>query len=471
MAHQDQRSSLFLYVFALVAFSAMGCSDGTQAPQDCTLSEWSEWSTCSELCDGGEQARSRGILTSASNGGAECSATDEVRECNADPCVRLNHIQVVGSHNSYKIQPSASLQRGIVGLSSLAATDLPDPRGLVYGHSPLAEQFANERVRHIELDIWIDDEGGRFADPFGPLLLDFLHATYPGNPLLDFGVSGESFDPDGAMRAPGFKVFHVQDIDFRTTCFLLEDCLQAVEDRLSSQSNHLPIMVLLELKQDAFDPELLSLFNSLPVPPPPGLAVFTEPTPWDLEDLLEVEDLIRTVFADQQIIMPNEVRAGYPRLQDGIAAEGWPTLADSRGRVMFTLDNEGALSTEYANYYDGNLDGALIFTSSDPSDPERADVGFVKRNDPFVESPSISELVALNYMVRTRADSENVEADLNNTARRDAALGSGAQWVSTDYQEATNEFTDYQVILPDGAVARCNPVSAPVSCEPQDVLE
>ena len=138
---------------------------------------------------------------------------------------------------------------------------------------------------------------------------------------------------------------------------------------------------------------------------------------------------------------------------------------------MFTLDNEGALSTEYANYYDGNLDGALIFTSSDPSDPERADVGFVKRNDPFVESPSISELVALNYMVRTRADSENVEADLNNTARRDAALGSGAQWVSTDYQEATNEFTDYQVILPDGAVARCNPVSAPVSCEPQDVLE
>ena len=43
---------------------------------------------------------------------------------------------------------------------------------------------------------------------------------------------------------------------------------------------------------------------------------------------------------------------------------------------------------------------------------------------------------------------------------RDAALASGAQWVSTDYEEPNPAFSPYAVQIPDGTPARCNPVTA-----------
>ena len=43
-----------------------------------------------------------------------------------------------------------------------------------------------------------------------------------------------------------------------------------------------------------------------------------------------------------------------------------------------------------------------------------------------------------------------------------AALASGAQWVSTDYPVPNPAFgTGYQVMIPGGMPARCNPISAP----------
>ena len=68
------------------------------------------------------------------------------------------------------------------------------------------------------------------------------------------------------------------------------------------------------------------------------------------------------------------------------------------------------------------------------------------------------------YLVRTRADADTVEARTGDTTRRDAALASGAQWVSTDYPApgtADRFGTDYVVSLPGDAIVRCNPVSAP----------
>ena len=45
---------------------------------------------------------------------------------------------------------------------------------------------------------------------------------------------------------------------------------------------------------------------------------------------------------------------------------------------------------------------------------------------------------------------------------RDAAIASGAQFVSTDYPVPDPDFgTGYMVAIPDGMPARCNPISAP----------
>jgi hypothetical protein len=75
--------------------------------------------------------------------------------------------------------------------------------------------------------------------------------------------------------------------------------------------------------------------------------------------------------------------------------------------------------------------------------------------------------------VRTRADGDNVEPFAGDTSKRDAALASGAQFVSTDYPVIVPGVpmtgTPYVVDIPGGTPARCNPVTAPAACASTDI--
>jgi uncharacterized protein YukE len=55
-------------------------------PVDCKLSDWSEWTACSKLCGGGEQTRTRSVLVNPANGGKSCEPLSEKRSCNTQPC-------------------------------------------------------------------------------------------------------------------------------------------------------------------------------------------------------------------------------------------------------------------------------------------------------------------------------------------------------------------------------------------------
>ena len=52
----------------------------------CKLSDWVEWSSCSESCDTGSRNRSRSILVSPHNEGKQCGPTFETTDCNEHPC-------------------------------------------------------------------------------------------------------------------------------------------------------------------------------------------------------------------------------------------------------------------------------------------------------------------------------------------------------------------------------------------------
>ena len=444
--------------------------------QDCVEGAWSEWSACSAECDGGEQVRTRPIQTPASGGGLACGDTEEILVCNEDPCVRINHIQVIGTHNSYKEQPSDALQAGI---DAFAPPDL-DPRGLVYTHVPLAEQLESQSIRQFELDVWRDPNGGLFAEPFGPGLVDYLGV---------FGESGPDFDPFGVMVLPGFKVFHVQDIDFRGQCLTLASCLEEIRSWSADNRDHVPIAILFELKADEFDPDILAPIYPLLVGAPDPEPAFTIPFAWELQDgqdysdsaLQTLESEIRAAFADNQLLTPDMVRGDYDTMMEAITSEGWPKLSDSRGRIIPLLDNGGALRASYVEEYPG-LRGALFFVSADPESPEAA---YYQANDPFgsfaADSSdtgpdavfySLQELVERGFMLRSRADADNVEPDANDTTRMNHALSSGAHWVSTDYPVPAE--SGYVVTLPGvagDASARCNPRSAPASCTDSDLLE
>ena len=52
----------------------------------CTLSAWSDWTSCSAVCGGGIQARSRHTMREATGGGQSCPPLIEHRRCNRQQC-------------------------------------------------------------------------------------------------------------------------------------------------------------------------------------------------------------------------------------------------------------------------------------------------------------------------------------------------------------------------------------------------
>lgn len=342
--------------------------------------------------------------------------------------LRLNQMQVLGSHNSYHIEPQPAL------FSLLRAFSEPLAQSFEYTHLPLEEQFARQGIRQIELDVFTDPDGGLYANRAGQR-----------------AATGDGASGVPALDEPGLKVLHVQDIDFETTCFTLVECLTDVRTWSEANPGHAPLMILVEVKDDVI--------------PDPGLG-FVIPLPFGAADLDTLDAEIRSVFAPEQMITPDDVRGDHDTLEQAILSDGWPTLGASRGKVLFALDNGGEKKALYTEGHP-SLRGRVLFTSSEPGEDE---AGFVKLNDPIGDAAKIRDLVARGFIVRTRADADTAQARTGDVTQRDAALASGAQFVSTDYPVPDPDFgTGYFVAIPDGTPARCNPISAPSDCTSLDI--
>ncbi len=203
-------------------------------------------------------------------------------------------------------------------------------------------------------------------------------------------------------------------------------------------------MILVETKDETI-PDPFNFGFAIPIPIGPA-------------ELDAIDAEIRSVFSPRRLITPDDIRRDRATLEEAVLELGWPRLGSVRGRVLFALDNGGAVK---ANYLAGHpsLAGRVMFTDSPPGSPESA---FVKMNDPM---SAITPLVQAGYIVRTRADADTAEARSGDTAPRDAALASGAQYVSTDYPEPYPPFgTGYFVEIPGESPARCNPINTPVGC-------
>ena len=106
-----------------------------------------------------------------------------------------------------------------------------------------------------------------------------------------------------------------------------------------------------------------------------------------------------------------------------------------------------------------SLKDRVMFVNEDEGHPEAA---FRIVNDPVKDWAYIQYLVRSGYYVRTRADSDTVEARKGDYSRLRSALISGAQVVSTDYYVANPKFnTNYVVKLPGGSPARWNTLLLP----------
>ena len=112
---------------------------------------------------------------------------------------------------------------------------------------------------------------------------------------------------------------------------------------------------------------------------------------------------IRSVFPEEQMITPDDVRGGSATLEDAVLTKGWPTARQQPRQGHVPHGQRGLVPRRATLAGHPSLEGRVLFTNSDPGQPDAA---FLKRNDPT--DPTIPGLVEQGYVVRTRSDADTV---------------------------------------------------------------
>jgi hypothetical protein len=298
-----------------------------------------------------------------------------------DGVLRLDHVQVKGTHNSYHLRPSE---------------EAPAPWD--YDMPSLGDQLDLYGVRQIELDFWYD----RATDTF--------------------------------------DVFHAALVDPVTNCTPLSACLGEVNTWSENHPDHLPVFVLLEVKNSQTD-EVTTDVDAF---------------------IASFEREVEAAFGRDRLLTPADVKGDAATLQEAVA-DGWPTLGEVRGKVMNVIWDEGPFATTYS-HGDGHLDDRLMFVRG------RTEFGFgvfTKEDDLGVAGAPerAAHDIGRGFLVRTRSDTDGREAREGDLARFEQALASGSHMISTDFPRGT-EVDGYVMDMPEGTPARCNPVTAPAECTP-----
>lgn len=319
-----------------------------------------------------------------------------------------------------------------------ADTGAPDAAadGEVEDPYPLDDQL---RFNHVQAR---GTHNSYHVAPARALVADHAYTHLPLGAQLE--VQGvRQFELDVHYRpGEGFHVLHLPLIDPETTCERFVDCLGEVKTWSDAHRDHLPIVIWVEPKDEADGPAS----GFVPID----------------GHYRELEEEILAVFPQERIIRPDDVRGVHATLPEAIAADGWPTLREARGRVAFALLD----STEHRDgFLDGDptLAGRVMFVDADTAaDPFAA---MFKVDNAEADGELVRALVSGGFMVTSNADSAG-GSDEDNTRKRDATLAAGSHYLSSDVP-APLEGRDYWLEIPDGAPARCNPISAPPTCHPE----
>jgi hypothetical protein len=352
------------------------------------------------------------------------SAGPDCARSGLDGHLHLNEIQTAGTAESYKLRPSPTL------LSLISMGSKADALQLDFGEPPIEQQL-NLGARSLTFDIAFDPEGGLYEHPSGALMAgQFLEDNYIA-----------------VMSKPGFKVIHILDIDFNSSCLTLNTCLQTVAAWSRKNPDHLPVTIMLRTNDERT--------------PMPGA---TTPVKFTAAAFDALDAQVRAVFHPDELITPDMVQGKFHTLRDAVVAHNWPTLGESRGKILFLLDDDPPKIALYRGTRH-SLEGRAMFVATDDKSPAAA---FVTIENPLKDSAAIAREVRAGLIVHTYSDADTKEARAKNMARRDAAFASGAQIVSTDFLVADPSISPYQARVPGNRVAECETLMPPSRCSGLD---
>ncbi|MFT5805009.1 MAG: hypothetical protein ACI9R8_002059 [Candidatus Paceibacteria bacterium] len=340
-----------------------------------------------------------------------------------DDPILLNQIQLIGSHNSFK----KSIDSTLLFILDLFDSNLA--AGLDYSHLPLTDQL-QLGLRSLELDVYYDPNGGLYSEPFGSGL----------------GPFSSDYDDDEIMKNSGFKVLHVQDIDYRSHCLTLRKCLEQIRHWSNENPQHIPLIITMNPKDQVIDQTGFE--------PPFAFSV----------DAWESLDAELTEMLSKHIVTPDDIRGSHRTLKESILA-GWPTVDSLRGKILFVLDAPESKSLDYVADHP-ELTGRVMFVNL-PEESSMASFRIV--NDPVSDLDYIKSLVSTGFIVRTRADENTIESRTGDNTRLKAAINSGAQVIATDYyQMDTRHGTSFEVKLREQRLFRCNDLLMADTCRLQE---
>jgi len=282
--------------------------------------------------------------------------------------VRINKTQIIGSHNSYKEYIDTPL------FQLIKKEDSNSVRGIEYSNSSLSDQLSLG-LRSLEIDVYADAKGGKYAHPGG--------LAWAGrNPL-------RPYDPQGLMKEPGFKIFHMQDIDFRSNCLTLKKCLEELKNWSEIHPAHEPIFITINAKDDTI-----------------RRSNFTAPEKFIPKTFDELDKVIVENLGRDKLVIHDMVRGKFETLEKAVLHKNWPSLNESRGKFIFILDEQGDKLSFYIKGH-SSLKERVLFVNALPGTPEAA---IMVMNDPLKDMKRIQKLVKKGYIVRTRADADTKEA-------------------------------------------------------------
>jgi hypothetical protein len=344
--------------------------------------------------------------------------------------LKLNQVQIIGSHNSYKKLPDPRVMKFLMKMRKHLGKNL-DPIGIDYGHTTIDSQFSDYHMRGLEIDIYNDPKGGVF---YKRKINAFVH-----------GIKQKSNVP--ALLKPGFKVLHIKDVDYQTLYYTFKDALTAIKKWSDEHPNHLPLFINIETKTRG-PAEASGLLRFLG---------FKRMVPFDAAACDSIDAETKAVFGKDltNILTPDRLRGKYASLEDMATHNGWPRLDECRGKVVFIM--LGDAKDMYAEGHQ-SLTGRAMCTYSKPGNPEAA---FIMKDNPERDSSKITALVKEGYIVRTRSDAGTMESRNNDSTRRQAAFNSGAQITSTDYYRPDLRFSTFTVQWDGIHAGRVNPISSP----------
>jgi hypothetical protein len=258
---------------------------------------------------------------------------------------------------------------------------------------------------------------------------------YTHQPLdVQLEVQGvRAFEIDLHEGLGGLEVYHIFAVDQQTTCSTFEDCLNTIKGWSDTHQNHLPVFVWMEDKDS------------------------TGGTP--IDDWSAIDDEIRDVFPEDRIYTNDDLKGSYASPRERIDSEGWPTLGEVRGQVIFIFISGGSEADDYSQNRT-TLEGRAAFITPNSDEYGAPWAAFKKINDPT--SASIADALDAQLMVASNVcAADNDEADCQN--KLDMGKANGVHFLKDDIPWPVSGWT-YFSDFSDGNPARCNPQTAPAEC-------